>query len=180
MRSLKVVGSALTAALVLASPALASTWDLQGTVRHGHGTLDLTSGTQAVTCTVTLNLKASGAVATTTDASGSPAGPTFNNCSNNLGLSPTHVTATGAWTATATSTTAVDLNFNYVLNIGSGTCVVSAVAAVPNNWWSNATHTLTASSASSWPISRTGFCPLTAATATWSGSIVFPASLVIT
>lgn len=180
MRSFKVIGSAIAAALILASSASATSWDPQNTVVHGHGNLTLTSGSGVVSCTVTLNTKASGAVATTTDAAGNPAGPTFSSCTNNLGLSPTVVTSTGDWTATATSTTTVDVRGAADINIGNGACQINATATVPNNGWSNATHTITASSATSFPITKAGFCPLTTSTATMSGSVAFPASVVIT
>ncbi len=181
MRSIKMIGLAALSALALVPSASAATWDPQGTVIAGHGNLTLNSGSGRVTCTVDVFTKATGDLAQTTNASGTPAGPTFSNCTNNLGLSPTVVTSSAAWNATATSTTSVDVtNGNATINIGGGACVITANASVPNNGWSNATHTLTASSATAFPITRHGFCPLTASTATMSGSVIFPASAVIT
>lgn len=180
MRSLKVIGSAMVAALVLASSASAVSWDPQGTVVHGHGNLQLTSSSAWVTCTVTVNTKATGANFTTTDAAGNGAGPTFSGCHNNIGITPTHVTANGDWSGTATSTTAVSVTGAATINIGNGACVITAAASVPNNTWSNATHTLTASSATSFGITRHGFCPLTGSTATMSGPVAFPSNVTIT
>lgn len=182
MRSTKMMGSTLVAVLMLASSASAATWDPPGTVVHGHGTVSLTTGSFLVTCTADTNLKASGAVATTTNGSGVAAGPTFSGCTNNLGISPTHVTSTSAWVATATSTTSVDLaNFNYIIAYGGGACEITVTnTALPNNGWSNTTHTFTFSSATSYAQHRTGFCPTASSTGTLTGSIVFPASAVIT
>lgn len=182
MRRLKMIGSTVVAVVVLVSPASAVTWDPPGTVVHGHGNVTLTSGTAVWTCTFDTNFKGSGAVATTTNSAGVAAGPTFSNCTNNLGLSPMTVTSSAAWVATATSTTAVDLtSFNYTVNLGSGTCIVTVdPVAIPNNAWSNGAHTLTLSSATAYPITRAGFCPLTSGTGTNSGSFAFPASVVIT
>lgn len=180
MRSYNVIGPALAVTLLLASSASATSWDPQGTVVHGHGNLTLTSGSGVVSCTVTLNLKATGASATTTNAAGVGIGPTFSNCWNDTGLTPTHVTAVGDWTATATSTTSVDVGGATTINIGTGACVITESHSVPSNGWSNATHTLTFSSATAFPIVRHGFCPLTTSTATLSSSIVFTSNVVIT
>src|ERR1700755_1775504 len=87
---IKTVGAALMAALSLgalagAGAASASTWDPQGVVVHGHGTLTLTTNRgSSVECTVTVNVKATGDLAQTTNAAGTPAGPTFSNCSNSI------------------------------------------------------------------------------------------------
>lgn len=181
MRNMKKFGTAVAAAsmvmaLVGASSASAATWDPQGTVVHGHGTLTLRSGSASVECTVTLNVKATGDLAQTTNAAGTLAGPTFSNCSNNLGASPTVVTSSASWTATATSATAVDVtNGNAVINIGSGLCTITVTgASVPGNTWANATHTLTANSTPTFPLSTSGFCLGVGTTGTMAGSVVFP------
>lgn len=183
MRSMKKFGTAVAAAsmamaLVGASSASAATWDPQNTVVHGHGVLTLNAGA-SVTCTVTTNVKATGDRATTTNAAGADAGPTFSGCTNSLGLSPTTVTSSSAWVATATSTSSVDVtNGNAVINIG-GVCTVTASnVSVPNNAWSNATHTLTPNSGVSFPLTRSGFCLGVNATGTMSGSITFPAASI--
>jgi hypothetical protein len=180
MRNMKKFGTAVAAAsmvmaLVGASSASAATWDPQGTVVHGHGTLTLHAGA-SVTCTVTLNVKATGDLAQTTNAAGTLAGPTFSNCTNSLGINPTVVTATASWTATATSTTAVDVTQgNAHINIGNGACTITADnVSVPGNAWNEATHTLTANSTPTFPITTGGFCPGVSSPANMTGSIVIP------
>lgn len=182
MGILKVSGLALAAAVVLASTAPAATWDPPGTVQHGHGNVTFVSGSATWSCTIELNLKASGAAATTTTAAGADAGPTWSGCANNLGLSPMHTTSASAWVATATSTSSVDLsNFSYSINLGSGTCIITVTGTtLAGNTWSNSTHAFTFNPAAIYPQHRAGFCPLTGPTGSLSGSISFPASMVIT
>lgn len=181
MRNVKVMGRAVLA-LAWASSASAANWAPANTVLTGHGGLTVTSGTALVACTLHMNLKSVGGdLATTVNAAGTAdAGPTFSDCTDSIIHSPsTTVTASGFWLLTATGTTAADGTHNVVISIG-GVCSITATAAVPNHVWSNATHTLTANSASNFDITRHGLCPGTATTATMSGSIVFPASAIVT
>jgi hypothetical protein len=185
MRNMKKYGTAVAAAsmlmaLVGASSASAANWDPQGPVFHGHWTLTLHFGPATVTCTVTLDIKATAALAQTTNAGGTLAGPTFNSCSNSLGISPTVATSSASWTATATSTTAVDVTKgNAFINIGNGVCTITMDnVSVPGNTWSNAAHTLTANSTPTFPITTTGFCPGVTSPGDMTGSIVVPAATI--
>jgi hypothetical protein len=187
MRSIKMYMSfALVALMAMAGAvgASASTWDPQGTVVHGHGTLRLITNTGAfVHCTVTLNTKASGDLATTTDAAGNPAPPTFSACSNSISnLATTTVTGTIPWTATAASTTAVTVTGGADIKIelfGATICTITAHALVSSNPWSNTAHTLTANSSQSFPIAESGSCD-GGTTGSMSGDVTFPSSAVIT
>jgi hypothetical protein len=174
-----IVAASMVLALVGASSASAASWDPQGTVVHGHGDWTLHFGSMTLTCTVDLNVKATGAVAQTTNAAGGLAGPTFS-CTNSLGINPTIVTSGASWTATATSTTTVDVTKgNALINIGNDACTITADnVTVAGNTWNNAAHTLTANSTPTFPVTRTGFCPGTVATAFMSGSIVISAGTI--
>lgn len=173
-----VVAASMVMALTGASTASAANWDPPGTVVHGHGTLTLTSGTFTLTCTTDLNVRATGALAQTTNAAGTLAGPTFG-CTNSLGTA-TVMTSSASWTATATSTTSVDvITENALINIGSGACTITwDNVSVGGNTWSNPTHTLTSNSSVAFPITRTGFCFGTAATMSISGSVAIPLATI--
>jgi len=176
-----VAVASMLMALVGVSSASATSWDPQGTVVHGHGDLTLhASGGATVTCTVTLNVKATGSLAQTTNAAGALTGPTFSNCTNSTGISPTVVTSSGSWTATATSTTSVDVTQgNAFINIGNGFCTITADnASVPGNTWSNALHTLTANSTPTFLITRSAGCIGVNSPAFMTGSIVVPAATI--
>lgn len=182
MYVIKLLGVAAVVALTLTSSASAAIWHPQNAVRHGHGNLTLTTGMVAVVFTATLNGEATGDAMTTTNAAGAGQGPTLTNGTNNLGLTPTTGHVDQAWLITATSTTVVDLNnLNLTIDIAHDACTITtAGVSVPDNSWSNTTHTLTFSSATAFDVTRSGFCPGTATTGTLSGSVVFPSDVVIT
>lgn len=173
MRSIKVMGCIVMTALGLASSASAANWDPANTNITGHGVLTLTSGTATVTCTTHMTVSSTGNdLATTVGV------PTFSACTDNIiHSSDTTVTSSAAWTATATTTTAVDVVGNGVIKIGT-LCTITATAAVADNGWSNATHTLTANNMSSFDITRHGLCAGTQTTATMSGSVQFNAGTI--
>lgn len=183
MCDIKMFGMAVVVVLTLASSASAATWDPQGVVRHGHGTLTLTTGSATVTFTATVDGKATGDAMTTTNAAGTAGqGPVLNNGTNNLGLSPTTAHVDQDWSLIATSTTVVDLNnFNMTINIGNDACTITAAGvSIPNNTWNNTTHTLTFNSATAFDVTRANFCLNTATTGVLSGSVVFPSDVIIT
>lgn len=187
MRGIRM-GSPLAAVVSMAvmglSPASAANWDPQGTVNAFHGNLTLTTNAAgSVSCTVTGFVKAGGSLANTTTSSGNLAPPVFTNCTNNIASgSTTAVVATSSWGAFATSTTAVDVLGQAHITIsqfGTVLCRISVSAAVANNSWSNAAHTLTANSASSFPVTESGACD-GGTTGTMAGVVGFPASMIIT
>jgi hypothetical protein len=185
MRSIKKLGSVGTAVLALtaalAASASGANWDPQGVVLHGHGTgLTLTTNTGAsVVCTITVNVKATGDLAQTTDGAGNLAGPTFSGCTNSLGITPTTVTSNMTWNITATSTTVADVSTgNAVISIGGGICTITASnVSVPGNTWSNTTAALTANSASNFAISESGLCD-GGTTGHMSGSVTVPGASI--
>lgn len=190
MRSMKMLGTAAAAASMLLAlgvgSASAANFDPPNTNIPAHGVLTLDgipSGAQ-VHCTFTGTIRSAGGDhASTVNSSGDPAGPTFDNCVATVpGLGNVAATAVatsgtaGAWTMTATSTTTVDVTGNATISIGGGLCTISAMnAAVPNNTWNQATHTLTANGASTFPIVSSGsiLCP-TDTTARMTGSVTVP------
>jgi hypothetical protein len=200
MRSIKVFGLALLAALSLTAMASATagavTWNPQNTnTGPGTGTLTLTTngaGSPSVTCSVANTYAlASGAVATTTNAAGTAAGPGWTGCSNTISASlRTCVSSSSAWTLTAASTTAVNVtNGNAVIELrspGTATCstgtvicrITAASVTVNTNAWSNATHALTANSSTSFPITESGICD-GGTRGTMAGTVTFPSAVTI-
>jgi hypothetical protein len=188
MRSMKKFGTAVAAASMLmamigAGSASAANFDPANTNLPAHGTLTLDaipSGAQ-VHCTFTANIRSAGGDhASTVNAAGDPAGPTFDSCTATipgLGNSAATVVATsgtaGAWTLTATSTTSVDVIGNATITAAGGLCTISAMnAGVANNAWNNTTHTLTTNTAATFPVVSGGFCTDTSARMT--GSVTVP------
>jgi hypothetical protein len=192
MRSLKMYGSAAVAALVTtvalgAVSASAANWDPPNVQQAGSGALTLTTNTGAsVSCTATVRTIAGPAsdLATTVNSGGAAAGPVFDTCTTSLapgvhGL--VSVDAPGAWRATATSTTTVDVTAPGVtITIGSLCTIHVGDVNVPNNTWSNASHALTANSGASFPVTETGFLCDGGVTGRMAGTVTFPASAIIT
>jgi hypothetical protein len=160
MRSMRMFGTAIAAASVLAmvgaGSASAANWDPPITTLTAHGTLTWDFGTSSVTCTFHSGVRSAGGDdAYTANASGDPAGPTFDNCSSNhlfeIDAAATPGTA-GAWTLTPLSTSTMNvLNQNFTFTLTSGGfvfCQVSAMGVFLGGYpWSNATKTLTATTA---------------------------------
>jgi hypothetical protein len=179
MRSIKMYGSAALATLAVtaafgATSASAANWDPANTTVAGSGNLTFrTNSTLSATCTLTISLRSTG-----NDLSTSTTPPKFDNCSSNL-ANPTVFTSSTNWTATATSTTSVDLVEAFTINIGGGLCVITSSQAIAGNTWSNTVHTLTYNSAVSFPLTEHGFCDGSTA-GSWVGTIQFPTSTTIT
>lgn len=184
MRGIKVIGSVIAAALLVVSSASAANFDPANTIVHGHGSLTLRSPANGTgwyfACTVSTNFFSAGSDhGTTVNVAGADEGPTFG-CTDQAGFFDP-VTSGSAWTATATSATAVDLNINYTIAMFSGSCHLTIASVwAPNNTWSNAAHTLTVNSGLSFGAVRSGFCPGTDNTSSWSGSIVLSGDSTIT
>lgn len=186
MRTATLIGLAVLVALAVGSPAQAANWDPQNIVLDGQGLLNLTTGSLVLSCGVTMPIKATGDLATTTNGASTPTGPSFG-CTSNLGV-PTTVKTNAAWTATATSTSAVDLtSVNTFITVGNAnaTCTLNAVfVSLPNNAWNNASHTFTFAAGRTFPISRsdTFLCDAyaTGSTLSISGTLNYPAATTIT
>jgi hypothetical protein len=153
------------------------------------GTKAITTGAgNPITCGISGYIFATGAIATTSNAAGTATPPTFSSCTNtiNRGLL-TCVTASSAWTFTATSLTTVDeSNVNFVIRLVSGsTCATAALCTITassvtltGNAWSNATSLLTENRTIRFAITETGLCD-GATTATLPGTITFPRTVTI-
>jgi hypothetical protein len=179
MRSINMyipaVATVATVALGVSS-APAANWDPANTNFAGVGpsfTLtDNAASPGTVTCKLTVTFRSTGNTLAV-----SPAPPVFDGCSSNI-ANLTTVHSSVNWTATATSTTSVDLTGSLVATI-AGVCTITASWAVPNNTWSNTTHQLTLNSATAFPITEHGFCD-GATSGKLSGVITFPSNTIIT
>lgn len=116
-------------------------------------------------------------VAHTVNQAGSAAPPVFGGCGSGTAL-----TSSTSWNLAIVTTTDVDAsNVTLKVNLNSGICVISAGSStspvsIPGNTWSNANHTLTWNSASSFPISESGLCD-GGTSATLSGTWTFNLSI---
>jgi hypothetical protein len=177
-----VIGLVGLLVALLPAGATAANWDPVNTVVDGQGTLTIgTSSSLSIMCTATIRAKSTGGdVLQTVNAAGTAAPPTFSDCTDTV-FGATTVTASTPWSATATSTTAVDLtNLNVDFNTLNGSCTLSwDNVSLANNVWSNTGHTLTFNSSTSFPVTSSVFCP-SVSTMTISGTVNFPATTTIT
>jgi len=167
MRKSKMTGLSAMAALSLmasvgVSAGSAATWDPQGTAitatNVGNVVLDDNAGHHITCTTSTVNLRATGSVATASPS------PSFTGCSNDVIGGATTVTTGATWSFDAVSTTNVTATVSSgtaaTISLAGGICTITVPGpiTIPNNSWTNASHQLHISTATSFALNQSAGC----------------------
>jgi hypothetical protein len=197
MRKIMVLAFALVALLAAAGSASAYQWNPQGGPTgpfSGVVTLTVTDNAAnnygTYNCAISGYITTSGDTATTTDASGTAAGPVWSSCSNNWSTSANAcITSSSAWTLRVFNLSGViESGINMVVKVGTGStcsspfCTETVTSGFNDSGWDNATHELTEDALYA-PLSVTGsgfFCGgrLTL-TGSLGGTITMPSTVTI-